>query len=111
AGGVDPGPARVLRDQRHRALIRAAQKIVKNKNGEERIRCDGELERCGFLRCGADSVQPVEIEVHCDASIFDNHLLQRSTLAPGSSFCRGSTRDRVRRSKKQEQWKRETGEQ
>ena len=29
---------------------------------------------------GADSVQPVEIEIHCDASVFDNHLLKRPAV-------------------------------
>ena len=32
----------------------------------------------------ADSIQSVEIEVHCDASVFDDHLLKRPGSAPGS---------------------------
>src|SRR6266478_8772613 len=93
-------------------MVRAAQQIVKNQNAEEGIGRDGELQCDGFLRCGADPIQPVEIEIHCDASVFDNHLLKRPGLPLAlESFLSSSEclwRARIRRGKEQEQWKRET---
>ena len=112
AGGVDPGRWRGLRDECHRPRIRASQKIVKNQNGEEGISRNGKLQ-CGWsCEREADSIQPVEIEIHCDASVFDNHPLKRSglPLALESFLCSSERlwRARIRRGKEQEQWKRET---
>src|SRR5882672_8703935 len=95
-------------------MVRAAQQIVKNQNGEEGIGRDGELQRDGFLRCGTDPIQPVEIEIHCDASVFDDHLLKcpalALALALGNFLCTAESLwgARIRRGKEQEQWKRET---
>jgi len=83
--GVDPGW-----DQGHRPRIRASQKIVKNQNGEERISRNGKLQ-CGWsCEREADSIQPVEIEIHGDTSTFHNHLLKRPALelAVGAFLCR-----------------------
>ena len=56
-------------------MIRAAQKIVKDQNAEEGIGRDSELQFV-IARRGADSIQSVEIEIHCHASVFDDHLLK-----------------------------------
>ena len=61
-------------------MVRAAQQIVKNQNGEEGIGRDGELQSDGLLRCGADSIQLVEIEIQCDVAVFDDHFLKRPAL-------------------------------
>ena len=70
-------------------MVRAAQQIVKNQNCEEGIGRDGELQCDGCLRCGGDSIQTVNIEIHCDASVLDDHLLKRPALplALGKLLC------------------------
>jgi hypothetical protein len=69
-------------------MVRAAQKIVKDQNAEEGIGRDGELLSHRLLCRGADSIQPVEIKIHRDASILDDHLLKRPAVPLGlDNFC------------------------
>jgi len=51
---------------------------LKNQNREERVRCGDEVQCGGSFRYGADSVQTVEIELHCGAAALDNHSLKRA---------------------------------
>ena len=96
-------------------MVRAAQKIVKDQNAEEGIGRDSELQCCRSSRREADSIQPVDIEIHCDASVFDDHLLKRPglLLALGQLFFvppKAFGPLACGRGKEQEQWERETGE-
>ena len=61
-------------------MVRSSQKIIKNQNGEEGISRNGELQGCWSCEREADSIQPVEIELHRDAAAFDDHLLKRPGL-------------------------------
>ena len=92
ARAVDPG----RRDQRDRARLGTSQQIIKNQNTEEGIGRDYELQRNGVLRRSADSIQPVEIEIHCDASVLNDHLLKRPAVSFSTGICLRS-RDRIRR--------------
>ncbi len=102
----------VLRDQGHRSGRGPSQQIVKNQNGKERIRSHGEMRFLETLRGGINSIQPVEIEIHRDATVLDDHLLKRAALplALDNFLCTAESlwRARIRRGKEQEQWKRET---
>ena len=95
-------------------MVRAAQKIVKDQNAEEGIGRDSELVFHGVLLCGADSSQPVEIEIHCDTSVLDDHLLKRPALPLALGHFLRSAESLwgagLGRGKEQEQWERETGE-
>ena len=59
-------------------MVGTTQKIVKNQNGEEGISRNGELQGCRSCEREADSIQPVEIELHRDAAALDNHFLKRA---------------------------------
>src|SRR5438552_15760052 len=58
----------VFRYERHRAERGTAQYIVKHKNREKRIGSVSETHGVEFRCCGADSVNPVQIEIHRGAS-------------------------------------------
>src|SRR6266446_6069269 len=97
----------VFRYEPHRAERGITQYIVKHKNREKRIGSDSETHCVEFRCCGADSVNPVQIEIHRGASPLDNHLFQRSGLSSGAFF--SGLRDRISRAiaEKQEQWEHE----
>ena len=61
-------------------MIRPAQKIIEDQDAEEGIGCDSELQSDRCLLCRADSIQPVEIQIHCDAATFDDHFLKRPAM-------------------------------
>jgi hypothetical protein len=68
---------RVLQDQRYiEPRSGPRKKIVKNQNGEEGISRNGELQCCWSCSAKADSIQPVEIELHRDAATLENHSLK-----------------------------------
>jgi hypothetical protein len=94
-------------------MIRPAQKIIKNQNAEEGIGRDSKLQSYRLLHCRTDSIQPVEIEIHCDASVLDDHLLKRPAVpvALDNFPCTAESLwdARLRRGKEQEQGEGETG--
>src|SRR6266513_2619284 len=58
----------VFRYEPHRAERGTTQYIIKYKNGEKRIGSDSEMQCVGFrfFRHRADSIKPVQIEIHRD---------------------------------------------
>src|ERR1700676_714574 len=101
------GPSRgVSRYESHRAQRWTTQYIVKYQNREKRIGSHFET-KCVQFRRRADSIKPVQIQIHRDASARDNHLFKSS----GRLF-RASLLDlcyRISRAiaQKQKQWERE----
>ena len=67
-----------MQGKHHRARLGTAQQIVENHNREKGIGLSGEMQRHRSRRDGADSFQSVEMEIHCDAAVFDNHFLKRA---------------------------------
>ncbi|PYK27081.1 MAG: hypothetical protein DME52_04785 [Verrucomicrobia bacterium] len=92
-----------------------------SESGKKGIRSDGEMQCDRSCHNGADSIQTVEIEIHCDAAVFDNHFLKRPApafvktpagkleLVAGTVLGCWITRARLERGKQQKQWKDETG--
>src|ERR1700719_2775705 len=67
----------VSRYEPHRAERGTTQYIVKYQNREKRIGSHFETKYVQFRR-GADSIKPVQIEIHRDASARDDHLFKSS---------------------------------
>src|ERR1700680_913125 len=67
----------VFRYESHRAERGTTQYIIKYKNREKRIGSHFEM-KCVQFRRGADSIKPVQIEVHRGASARDDHFFKRS---------------------------------
>ena len=59
-----------------------AQDVVKDKDREKGIGADLETQcfQLRFFRLGLDSIKPVQIEIHRDVPVRDDHFLQRSGL-------------------------------
>src|SRR5229473_3507012 len=72
----------VFRYEPHRAERGTTQYIVEYKNREKRIRSHSETHCVDFrfVRRGADSIEPVQIEIHRDVSARDDHLFKSSGL-------------------------------
>src|SRR5438132_3331473 len=70
----------VSRYEPHRAKGGTTQDVIKYKNREKRIGSHSETQRVQvrFSRRGADSIKPVQIEIHRDASAGDDHLFKSS---------------------------------
>src|ERR1700726_3624506 len=70
----------VFRYEPHRAERGTTQYIIKYKNREKRIGSHFEMKcvQFRFVRRRADSIKPVQIEVHRGASARDDHLFKSS---------------------------------
>src|SRR5437588_8108608 len=93
----------VFRYESHRAQGGTTQYIVKYQNREKGIRSHFET-KCAQFRRGADSIKPVQIEIHRDASARDDHLFKSSGLSSRALFsglCYGISRTIAQ---KQKQW-------
>src|SRR6266446_10681041 len=99
----------VSRYEPHRAERGTTQYIVKYQNREKRIRSHFETKcvQFRFFRHGADSIEPVQIEVHRDASARDDHLFKSSGFSARVLFSGLCYRISRAVDEKQKQWQRE----
>ncbi len=96
----------VSRYEPHRAQRGTTQYIVKYKNREKRIGSHFETP-CVQFRRGADSIKPVQIEVHRDASAGDDHLFKSSGRLFRASLLDLGCRISRAIAEKQKQWEHE----
>ena len=99
----------VSRYEPHRAKGRTTQDVIKYKNREKRIGSHSETQRVQvrFSRRGADSIKPVQIEIHRDASARDDHLFKSSGFSARVLFSGLCYRISRAVDEKQKQWQRE----
>src|ERR1700730_4387421 len=96
----------VPRYEPHRAERGTTQYIVKYQNREKRIGSHFEM-KCVQFRPGAQSIKPVQIQVHRGASARDDHLFKSSGRLFRAVLLDLCCRISRAIAQKQKQWKRE----
>src|SRR5437667_8422829 len=96
----------VSRYEPHRAQRGTTQYIVKYKNREKRIGSHFETQCVQFCR-GADSIKPVQIELHRCASARDDHLFKSSSRLFRAFLLQQRYRISRAIAQKQKQWRSE----
>ena len=100
----------ILRDQRHRARLGPRNTLLKTRIGKKNS-VPRQNAMSPIFRRGADSVNPVQIDVHGHAPAGHNHLLKSAGQRVRRTFSVPKiTRTRFWRAKKQKQREHETSE-